>query len=257
MPGLNIGYLPQEPQLNPEQTVRESVEEGMGGVLAAKKRLDEVYVEYGARGRRLRQARRRTGRARGHHLVGRLRQRRAPARDRRRRAAPAGRGTPSSATCPAARSAASRCAACCCPSPTCCCSTSRPTTWTPSPSTGWSSSCSASPAPSSPSPTIATSSTTPPSGSSNSTAAAAFRTRATTPTWLQQKEARLEQEQKTEDARTKAMKKELEWVRSNPKGRQAKSKARLARFEELSRLRLPEAQRDQRDLHPRGRPPGP
>ncbi len=53
-------------------------------------------------------------------------------------------------------------------------------------------------------------------------------------TWLEQKEARLEQEQRTEDARTKAMKKELEWARSNPKGRQAKSKARLARFEELS-----------------------
>jgi sulfate-transporting ATPase len=53
-------------------------------------------------------------------------------------------------------------------------------------------------------------------------------------TWLEQKEQRLEQEQKTEDARTKAMKKELEWVRQNPKGRQAKSKARLARFEELS-----------------------
>ena len=53
-------------------------------------------------------------------------------------------------------------------------------------------------------------------------------------TWLEQKEARLEAEQKSEDARTKAMKKELEWVRQNPKARQAKSKARLARFEELS-----------------------
>ena len=52
--------------------------------------------------------------------------------------------------------------------------------------------------------------------------------------WLEQKEARLEQEQRTEDARTKAMKKELEWARANPKGRQAKSKARVARFEELS-----------------------
>ncbi|HQD47579.1 energy-dependent translational throttle protein EttA [Ottowia sp.] len=52
--------------------------------------------------------------------------------------------------------------------------------------------------------------------------------------WLEQKEARLKQEQKTEDARAKAMKKELEWARANPKGRQAKSKARLARFEELS-----------------------
>ena len=53
-------------------------------------------------------------------------------------------------------------------------------------------------------------------------------------TWLEQKESRLEQENRTEDARTKAMKKELDWVRQNPKGRQAKSKARLARFEELS-----------------------
>ncbi|MCA0326724.1 MAG: ATP-binding cassette domain-containing protein, partial [Proteobacteria bacterium] len=52
--------------------------------------------------------------------------------------------------------------------------------------------------------------------------------------WLEQKEARLKSEQKTEDARAKAMKKELEWARQNPKGRQAKSKARLARFEELS-----------------------
>ncbi|CDW92731.1 MULTISPECIES: energy-dependent translational throttle protein EttA [unclassified Thiomonas] len=47
MAGLRIGYLPQEPQLDPAQTVREAVEEGLGGVLAAKKRLEEVYVEYG------------------------------------------------------------------------------------------------------------------------------------------------------------------------------------------------------------------
>ncbi|MEN8212975.1 MAG: energy-dependent translational throttle protein EttA [Pseudomonadota bacterium] len=51
--------------------------------------------------------------------------------------------------------------------------------------------------------------------------------------WLEQKEERLEQEEKTEAARIKAMKKELEWVRTNPKGRQAKSKARLQRFDEL------------------------
>ncbi|MDE2316143.1 MAG: energy-dependent translational throttle protein EttA [Xanthomonadaceae bacterium] len=52
--------------------------------------------------------------------------------------------------------------------------------------------------------------------------------------WLDQKEKRLEQEQKSEDARMKAMKEELKWVRSNAKARQTKSKARLARFEELS-----------------------
>ncbi len=52
--------------------------------------------------------------------------------------------------------------------------------------------------------------------------------------WLDQKEQRLEVEAKQESARIKAMKLELEWVRQNPKARQAKSKARLARFEELS-----------------------
>jgi sulfate-transporting ATPase len=52
--------------------------------------------------------------------------------------------------------------------------------------------------------------------------------------WLEQKEDRLKRESKQEDARIRAMHKELEWVRSNPKGRQAKSKARIARFEELS-----------------------
>ncbi|MDD5410711.1 MAG: energy-dependent translational throttle protein EttA [Methylobacter sp.] len=52
--------------------------------------------------------------------------------------------------------------------------------------------------------------------------------------WLEQKSNRLLQEEKQESSRQKAMKEELEWVRSNPKGRHAKSKARLARFEELS-----------------------
>ena len=52
--------------------------------------------------------------------------------------------------------------------------------------------------------------------------------------WLEQKEARLLTEQKQVDARMKAMKQELEWVRSNPKARQAKSKARIARYEEMA-----------------------
>ncbi len=52
--------------------------------------------------------------------------------------------------------------------------------------------------------------------------------------WLEQKEARLETENKQVDAHMKAMKQELEWVRSNPKARQAKSKARLARYEEMA-----------------------
>jgi energy-dependent translational throttle protein EttA len=53
-------------------------------------------------------------------------------------------------------------------------------------------------------------------------------------TWLEQKGDRLAQEQKSEEAHAKALKKELEWSRQNPKARQAKSKSRLARFEELS-----------------------
>ncbi|WP_293778673.1 energy-dependent translational throttle protein EttA [uncultured Oxalicibacterium sp.] len=52
--------------------------------------------------------------------------------------------------------------------------------------------------------------------------------------WLDQKQARLKQEEATESARQKALAKELEWARQNPKARQAKSKARLARFNELS-----------------------
>ncbi|MBE3832639.1 energy-dependent translational throttle protein EttA [Vibrio parahaemolyticus] len=51
--------------------------------------------------------------------------------------------------------------------------------------------------------------------------------------WLEQKDARLQQEASQESARQKTIEKELEWVRKNPKGRQAKSKARMARFEEL------------------------
>src|SRR5690606_25201759 len=46
MPGIKIGYLPQEPQLNPESTVRQAVEDGLGELFEARKRLDEVYAAY-------------------------------------------------------------------------------------------------------------------------------------------------------------------------------------------------------------------
>ena len=46
MPGIRIGYLPQEPKLNDADTVRQSVESGMGDVLAAKNRLEEIYAAY-------------------------------------------------------------------------------------------------------------------------------------------------------------------------------------------------------------------
>jgi ATP-binding cassette ChvD family protein len=71
--------------------------------------------------------------------------------------------------------------------------------------------------------------------------------------WLEQKENRLQQEEKQESARRKAMEAELDWVRSNPKGRHAKSKARLKRFSELS---SPDYQKrsETKDLYI---PPGP
>ena len=71
--------------------------------------------------------------------------------------------------------------------------------------------------------------------------------------WLEQKDARLQIEEKQQTAHTRAMKQELEWVRSNPKGRQAKSKARVARFEELSSQEF-QKRNETQDLYI---PPGP
>ena len=71
--------------------------------------------------------------------------------------------------------------------------------------------------------------------------------------WLEQKEKRLAQEQKSQAARERAIKEELEWVRANPKGRQAKSKARLARFEELQSQEY-QARNETREIYI---PPGP
>ncbi len=71
--------------------------------------------------------------------------------------------------------------------------------------------------------------------------------------WLEQKERRLELEEKTEAARVKTMKQELEWVRANPKGRHAKSKARLARFDELQTTEF-QARNETNEIYI---PPGP
>ncbi|OAI12409.1 energy-dependent translational throttle protein EttA [Methylomonas koyamae] len=70
--------------------------------------------------------------------------------------------------------------------------------------------------------------------------------------WLEQKEKRLELEEKQETSRQKAMKAELEWVRQNPKGRHAKSKARLARFEELSSVEVQQRNETQEIYIPPG-----
>ncbi|GBE08941.1 putative ABC transporter ATP-binding protein [bacterium BMS3Abin11] len=71
--------------------------------------------------------------------------------------------------------------------------------------------------------------------------------------WLEQKEQRLQQEERQESARQRTIKEELEWVRSNPKGRRAKSKARLARFEELSS----QTTQSRNETHSLYIPPGP
>ncbi|MDE2148318.1 MAG: energy-dependent translational throttle protein EttA [Gammaproteobacteria bacterium] len=71
--------------------------------------------------------------------------------------------------------------------------------------------------------------------------------------WLEQKEKRLEQEQKSEDAHIRAMKEELEWVRKNPKGRQAKSKARVKAYEALASQEF-QKRAETRELYI---PPGP
>ena len=205
----------------------------MSEVLDAQKRLDEVYAAYAEEGADFDALAVRAGTPRGdHRVVGR-----GPFGadgNRRRRASASRRGTRRSRTSRAARSAASRCASSCCPGPTCCCSTSRRTTSTPRASTGSSSSWRSFPG----------------------TVVAVTHDRyfldnaaewileldrgkgipwkGNYSNWLEQKEQRLEIESKQDQARIRAMKQELEWVRKNPKGRQAKSKARITRFEELA-----------------------
>ena len=108
-------------------------------------------------------------------------------------------------------------------------------------------------APSSRSRTIATSSTTSPAGSSSSTAATAFRGRATTRSWLEQKEQRLALEEKQEvGAAAHDQDASSSGCARIPARGSAKAKARLARFEELHVEGSPDAQRDERDLHPAG-----
>ena len=231
--GARVGFLPQEPELDPAKDVLGNVMEGVAATKALLDRFDEVSAKFGdpdadmdalmAEQAELQEkidAVQRLGAA-------------AHARDRDGRAAlPAGRSgrEPRSR---AASGAASRCAGCCCSSPTCCCSTSRPTISMPNRSPGSSASCRSTRAPWSRSPTTATSSTTSPAGSWSSTAATASRGRATTRSWLEQKQKRLAQEERQEDARQRTLERELEWIRQSPRARQAKSKARITAYEDL------------------------
>jgi sulfate-transporting ATPase len=233
MPGLKIGYLPQEPQLDPQQNVREAVEQGLGGVMAAKQRLDEVYAAYAepdadfdklaAEQAELEAIIAAAGSENTEHQL--------------EIAADALRLPPWDAQIGVLSGGEKRRVALCrlLLSKPDMLLLDEPTNHLDAESVEW----------------LEHFLQRFPGTVVAITHDRYFLDNAAEwileldrgmgipwkgnySDWLDQKEQRLEVEQKKEDARIKAMKEELKWVRSNAKGRQAKSKARLARFEELS-----------------------
>ena len=233
MPGLKIGYLPQEPQLDPEQTVRQAVEEGIGGALAAQKRLEEVYAAYAepdadfdalaTEQAELEAIIAAAGGENTDHLLD--------------IAADALRLPPWDAKIGPLSGGEKRRVALCrlLLSKPDMLLLDEPTNHLDAESVEWLEQF---------------------LKRFSGTVVAITHDRyfldnaaewileldrghgipykGNYSDWLEGKEKRLEAEQKAEDARAKAMKQELEWVRKNAKGRQAKSKARIQRFEELS-----------------------
>ncbi|MGO4764563.1 energy-dependent translational throttle protein EttA [Cupriavidus sp. 2KB_3] len=233
MPNLNIGYLPQEPQLDPEQTVRESVEEALGGVFEARKKLDEIYAAYAepdadfdalaadqAKYEAILAA------SDGNNVDLQL-----------DIAADALRLPPWEAKVGNLSGGEKRRVALCrlLLSRPDMLLLDEPTNHLDAESVDW----------------LEQFLTRFPGTVVAVTHDRYFLDNAAEwileldrghgipwkgnySSWLDQKEQRLKQEESTESARQKALNKELEWVRQNPKGRQAKSKARLARFDELN-----------------------
>ena len=233
MPGLKIGYLPQEPVMNPDQTVREAVEEGIGGALAAKKRLDELYAEYGDEDADFDALA-----AEQADLEAIISAAGSENTDLQLElAADALRLAPWDAVVGKLSGGEKRRVALCrlLLSKPDMLLLDEPTNHLDAESVDWLEQFL------SRFPGTVVAITHDRYFLDNAAEwileldrGSGIPWKGNYSTWLEQKEGRLELEQKTEDARTKAMKKELEWVRQNPKGRQAKSKARLARFEELS-----------------------
>jgi sulfate-transporting ATPase len=235
MPGIRVGYLPQEPQIDAELTVREAVEQGIGGVLAAKKRLDEVYAEYAdpdadfdklAEEQAQLEAIISAGEGENTNLQLEIAADalRLPAWDAK--IGPLSGGEKRRvALCRLLLSKPDMLLL------------DEPTNHLDAESVEWLEQF---------------------LHRFPGTVVAVTHDRyfldnaaewileldrghglpfkGNYSSWLEQKEARLEQEARSEAAHLKTMKQELEWVRQNPKGRQAKSKARMARFEELAEV---------------------
>ena len=233
MPDLRIGYLPQEPVMAPDQTVREAVEEGIGGALAAKKRLDEVYAEYGAEDADFDKLA-----AEQADLEAIIAASGSENSDQQLEiAADALRLPPWEAVVGNLSGGEKRRVALCrlLLSKPDMLLLDEPTNHLDAESVDWLEQF----LQRYPGTVVAITHDRYFLDNAAEWILELDRGRGIPykgnySTWLEQKEARIELEQKTEDARTRAMKKELEWVRANPKGRQVKSKARLARFEELS-----------------------
>ncbi len=234
MPGLKIGYLPQEPQLDPEQTVRESVEGGMGEVNAAKQRLEEVYAAYAepdADFDKLSEEQQKL------ESIIAAAGAESDTEHQLEIAADALRLPPWDAVIKNLSGGEKRRVALCrlLLSKPDMLLLDEPTNHLDAESVEWLEQFLAR------FPGTVVGITHDRYFLDNAAEwileldrGRGIPWKGNYSTWLEQKEARLEAEQKGEEAHAKAMKKELEWVRQNAKGRQAKSKARLARFEELS-----------------------